>query len=164
MPDASIVNDTIKLEESVGIPNDIAWRMFTEDFHRWYPREYSWSGADLETIGLEPRLGGRCFEVGPFGFQLDWGRILVWEPPDCLVFTWQISPDRQPVPNPDHAGEVEVRFEETRSSTNVKLEHRGFDRYQGDNNEYVRMMASEQGWPYILARFSDYCQRTQVQE
>jgi hypothetical protein len=39
----------------------------------------------------------------------------------------------------------------------VTLEHRGFIRYRGDTAGYMKMMASAQGWPYILDRFRDAC-------
>jgi len=33
----------------------------------------------------------------------------------------------------------------------------GFDRYHGDSATYQSMMASDQGWPYILGRFREAC-------
>jgi hypothetical protein len=49
--------------------------------------------------------------------------VLVWDPPDRLVITWQISPRREPEPNPAKASEVEVRFgAEGDGRTSVRLE------------------------------------------
>jgi uncharacterized protein YndB with AHSA1/START domain len=77
--------------------------------------------------------------------------VLVWEPPHRLVFTWQISPRREPEPNPARASEVEVRFEaEGPSRTQVEFEHRHFDRHGEGGAEYQAMLGSPQGWPYIL--------------
>ena len=155
----SEIRDTaISLKFLVSVTPESAFHMFTEDFARWYPSEYSWSQEVLESIGIEPGEGGHCYETGPFGFRLDWGRVLVWDPPHRLVFTWQIGADRQPVPDPAMAGEVDIRFlPEGQAQARVQFEHRGFDRYHGDSAIYQSMMASDQGWPYILGRFREAC-------
>ncbi len=91
---------TIKQTLTVPGSVDRAFHVFTEELNMWWPNEYTWSGEVLETIEIEPRKNGRCFERGPHGFECDWGRVLVWQPPDRLVFTWQIAPDRVPQPDP----------------------------------------------------------------
>jgi uncharacterized protein YndB with AHSA1/START domain len=102
--------DTLKVTTTVAAPVEQAFRTFTEGLAGWWPREYTWAQDTLDTIAIEPRAGGRCFERGPHGFHCDWGRVLAWEPPRRLVFTWQIAPDRAPEPNPAKASEVEARF------------------------------------------------------
>lgn len=132
-----------------------AFELFTREMSIWWPREYTWAGEVLETIGIEPREGGRCFERGPHGFECDWGRVLVWEPPRRLVFSWQISPERAPEPDPAKAGAVEVRFvAEGPSVTRIELEHRGFARHGDEGRRYRQAMASELGWPRILGRYA----------
>jgi uncharacterized protein YndB with AHSA1/START domain len=125
--------------------------LFTTGFARWWPAEYTWSGDALVEIGIEPREGGHCFELGPGGFRCDWGTVTAWEPPRRLVFLWQIGPGREPVPDPSRAGEVEVRFGD---DGRVDLEHRGFDRHGDGGAAYADGMGSPQGWPYILKRFA----------
>jgi uncharacterized protein YndB with AHSA1/START domain len=122
------------------------------DLNSWWPREYTWSGEALERIELEARQGGACVEWGLDGFRCDWGRVIAWEPPERLAFRWQISPRREPVPDPAEASEVEVSFEPTDGGTEVTLVHRGFDRHGEGAGEYRQALASEQGWPYILGR------------
>jgi uncharacterized protein YndB with AHSA1/START domain len=120
----------------------------------WYPSEYTWSQDILDTIAIEGREGGRCFERGPGGFWIDWGRVLVWNPPRRLAFSWQISPERQPIPDPAKASEVELRFEEEGPrSTRIEFEHRGFTRHGEGAEGYRETLGSEQGWPYILDRY-----------
>jgi Activator of Hsp90 ATPase homolog 1-like protein len=132
-----------------------AFALFADRFGSWWPREYTWSQATLRWIGLEPRVGGRCYEIGPNDFHSDWGRVLVWERPVRLVLAWQISPRREPEPDPARASEVEVRFEsEEGGTTRVTLEHRGFERHGPGAAGYRVALASAQGWPWILGRYA----------
>ncbi|WP_104204007.1 SRPBCC family protein [Billgrantia saliphila] len=131
-----------------------AFHLFTELFADWWPKEYTWSQSALKTIGIEPKEGGRCTEEGPYGFQVDWGRVVVWEPPERLVLAWQIGPNRVPQPNPEHASTVEVRFSaEGPEATRLTIEHRDFRRHGEGAAEYRDGMASDWGWPFILERF-----------
>lgn len=133
---------------------DQAFAIFTEGLADWWPAEYTWSQEVLETITIEPGEGGRCFERGPHGFRCDWGRVLVWEPPHRLVITWQISPKREPQPNPAKASEIEVHFEAKGvSRTRVEFEHRHFARHGEGSAKYRTILDSPQGWPYILNRY-----------
>jgi uncharacterized protein YndB with AHSA1/START domain len=109
----------------------------------------------LDTIAIEPRAGGRCFERGPHGFECDWGRVLAYDPPRRLAFLWQISPRREPVSDPARASEVEVVFVAEVDTTRVELTHRGFERHGDGAAEYREAMASEQGWPYLLRCYAD---------
>ena len=146
--------DTIHQTLSAPVPAEHAFEVFTNGLDSWWPHEFTWSGDVLETIAIEPREGGRCFERGPHGFEVDWGRVLVWEPPHRLVITWQISPQREPQPDPDKASKVDVRFEqEDNKRTRVIFEHRGLARHGGDSQAYREALASPQGWPYILENY-----------
>jgi uncharacterized protein YndB with AHSA1/START domain len=138
----------------VPVPPARAFAVFAEQLGSWWPPEYSWSGEVLEEIGIEPREGGLCFERGPHGFRCDWGRVLAWEPPDRLDLAWQISPRREPVPDPSKASVVEVRFEATGGGTAVSLEHRAFERHGEEGASYEEMLGSPQGWPFLLERFA----------
>jgi uncharacterized protein YndB with AHSA1/START domain len=136
-------------------PQALAFALFAERMNEWWPREYTWSQDGLEWIGLEPKVDGHCFEVGPHGFHVDWGRVLVWQPPARLVLLWQISPRREPEPNPDKASEVEVRFEAVGpADTRVSLEHRHFDRHGPGGGAYRAALGADQGWPFILKQYA----------
>jgi uncharacterized protein YndB with AHSA1/START domain len=143
----------VTLSRPLPVPAADAFATFTERMAAWWPPEATWSGGALQSIGIEPRVGGFCFERGPHGLRLDWGRVAAWEPPHRLVFSWQIGADRTPEPNPAHASEVEVRFAPDAGGSLVTLEHRGFERHAGDAAAYRDGMASERGWPRILDRY-----------
>jgi len=147
--------DPIQRAVVVPLAREEAFRLFGPGFASWWPQEYTWAQDVLETIAIEPREGGRCFERGPHGFECDWGRVLNWEPAARLAFSWQIGPKREPVPDPEKASEVEVRFvAEQATETRVELEHRGFDRHGEGGGGYRAALDSEQGWPYILDRYA----------
>jgi uncharacterized protein YndB with AHSA1/START domain len=128
-----------------------AFEMFA-DLWRWWPPEYTWSGELLEEIVIEPHLGGFCFERGPEGFRVDWGRIAEWDPPRRLVMAWQIRPNRAPEPDLRKASEVEVRFVPEGHGTRIELEHREFDRHGEGADDYASAMRT--GWEAALARFA----------
>jgi uncharacterized protein YndB with AHSA1/START domain len=130
-----------------------AFVVFTDGLATWWPREFTWSGEVLDTIGIEPGPDGLCYERGPHGFTVHWGRVLAWEPPDRLLLTWQISPRRVPEPDPSRASEVEVRFvAEGPERTRVELEHRGFARHGEEADAYRRGM--EAGWDQLIDRYA----------
>lgn len=152
------VTEAIHNAVTVGANGERAFEIFVDELASWWPAEYSWSQDVLEDIGIEPREGGLCFERGPHGFRCDWGRVLAWDPPRRLVIAWQISPRREPEPNPAKASEVEGRFDDDgEDRTRVQLEHRNFERHGDEGAGYARMLGSPQGWPLLLDRFAAAC-------
>ncbi|MFU8872307.1 SRPBCC family protein [Micromonospora sp. SL4-19] len=137
-----------------------AFAVFTGSLTDWWVREYTWSGPEaLAELGIEPRAGGMLYEIGPYGFRGDWGRVLVWDPPRRLVFTWQIGPDRVPVPDPAQASEVEVVFlAEGPARTRVEVEHRSFDRHGAAAEGYREALTA--GWQELLCRYLGTVART----
>jgi len=84
--------------------------------------------------------------------------VLVWEPPQRLVVTWQINGQWQYDPDPGHASEIEVRFTaEGPGQTVVELEHRLLDRLAG--GEAIRgTILGGGGWTAILEQFAKAAQ------
>jgi uncharacterized protein YndB with AHSA1/START domain len=151
------------LRESVTVPlrQEDAFALFTAGLATGWPRAFSWSGEKLLLdIGIEAEPGGRLFEIGPHGLRWDWGRVLRWEPPLRLVFTWQIGPDRVPEPNPDRASEVEVMFTPlgTGTGTSIEVEHRSWERHGEAAARYREQFL--QAWPHALHQLAE-CARKQ---
>jgi uncharacterized protein YndB with AHSA1/START domain len=84
----------------------------------------------------------------------------VYEPPERVVFSWDIGPQWQIESDPNKTSEVEVRFvAETPQRTRVELEHRHLDRH-GPNWQAVRDgVADDAGWPLYLARYASLLTR-----
>ncbi|MFC4950978.1 SRPBCC family protein [Pseudonocardia sp. GCM10023141] len=139
---------------TIGVSVDQAFRVFTGSFNTWWPHQYHIGQAEVAEVILEPHNGGRWYERGVDGTECDWGRVLAWEPPNRLVFTWQISGTWQFDPDPDHASEIEVRFtSEAPDQTTVKLEHRYFDRLIGGQAIHDAIRGGG-GWTLLLDGFA----------
>jgi uncharacterized protein YndB with AHSA1/START domain len=140
----------------VEAPVERAFRVFTEEFDSIKPREHNMLAVDIAESVFEPRAGGRVYDRGVDGSECQWARVLAYEPPERIVFTWDISPQWQLETDLDRASEVEVRFiPEAPNRTRVELEHRHLDRH-GDGWDGLREgVAGEGGWPLYLSRFAD---------
>jgi uncharacterized protein YndB with AHSA1/START domain len=146
----------IRTEVVVEAPQERAFRVFTEQFDHIKPREHNMLGVDIAESVFEPRAGGRVYDRGVDGSECQWARVLAYEPPERIVFTWDISPAWQIESNPERSSEVEVRFvEEAPDRTRVELEHRHIDRH-GEGWEGLREgVAGDQGWPLYLDRYAE---------
>ena len=140
----------------VEAPVETAFSVFTEDFGSFKPREHNMLSVDIDDTVFETHVGGNIYDRGVDGSECRWARVLAYEPPDRVVFSWDISPHWQVETDPDRTSEVEVRFiAETPGRTRVELEHRHLERH-GDGWEGVREgVGGDGGWPLYLARFAE---------
>jgi uncharacterized protein YndB with AHSA1/START domain len=140
----------------VEAPIERAFTVFTDGFGTFKPREHNLLEAEIAETVFEPRVGGNIYDRGVDGSECRWARVLAYEPPNRVVFSWDISPQWQIESDPDKTSEVEVRFiAETPDRTRVELEHRNLDRH-GEGWESERDgVGSDQGWPLYLNRFAE---------
>lgn len=87
-------------ELKVEIARDKAFQKFLNELNEWWPKEYTWSGDKLKEIRIDGRKDGLCTEIGPHGFRCDWGRVVKLIERKEIELKWQISPKREPVPDP----------------------------------------------------------------
>ncbi|WP_135456284.1 SRPBCC family protein [Mycobacterium sp. DL99] len=137
---------------TVPLSRQRTFELFATRMGEYWPREHSIATVPREDMVIEPRVGGRCFELGEDGSECDWGRVAVWEPPSRLVLLWQINADWKF--DPDFETEVEVTFSELEPGrTRLDLTHRNLDRY-GDRAAEIRSaLDSPDGWTAILDAF-----------
>jgi uncharacterized protein YndB with AHSA1/START domain len=140
----------------VEAPIERAFSVFTEGFGTFKPREHNLLEVEIAETVFETREGGHIYDRGVDGSECRWARVLVYEPPNRVVFSWDISPSWQIETDPDKTSEVEVRFvAEAPESTRVELEHRNLDRH-GEGWEGAREgVGSAEGWPLYLRRFAE---------
>jgi uncharacterized protein YndB with AHSA1/START domain len=140
----------------VEAPIDKAFSVFTDDIGSWWTPEHHILQAELKEMVFEPRVGGRIIDRGVDGSECAWSRVLAYEPPHRVVFSWDITLQWQLEADPVRASEVEVRFvAESPTHTRVELEHRHLDRH-GDGWENMRdAVGAPDGWGNGLQRFAE---------
>jgi uncharacterized protein YndB with AHSA1/START domain len=139
---------TVRRSVTVARNPEEAFRVFTEEISSWWPLETHSIGKDgrpAETAVMDGREGGRFYERTGSGTE-HWGTILVWDPPNRVVISWELKPERPPT-------EVDVRFTREGDGTRVELEHRGFERL-GDHAEEVAA-GYRDGWSKVLGRYAE---------
>lgn len=120
---------------------------------RWWPLAYSYAEDRFRDAHVEPRAGGRWFELDDRGKETAWGLVGTYAPGERLVLGWAIGADRQPE-KPGHGSELELTFKPVDGGTRVTLEHRAFDRHSTGGETLREGMASPRGWPLILAEYA----------
>jgi uncharacterized protein YndB with AHSA1/START domain len=86
----------------------------------WWPVTPFSAGKDrIRDVTFERCQGGRVYETWQDGTEVDWGQVLVWEPPERFIMTWNMT---------SVMTEVELTFAELGPLlTKVAVEHRGWE-------------------------------------
>jgi uncharacterized protein YndB with AHSA1/START domain len=139
----------------VNAPVERAFAVFTERFGDFKPREHNLLAVPIAETVLEPRVGGHIYDRGVDGSVCRWARILAYEPPRRVMFTWDIGPTWQLEADQSKASEVEVRFTaESDERTRVDLEHRHLDRHGPGWESVAEGVDADEGWPLYLGRYA----------
>src|SRR4051812_38324201 len=154
---AQIVAGTVNRSIVVDAPIERAFTTFTERFGDFKPPEHNLLGAPIASTEFEPRVGGNIVDRAVDGSECRWARVLAYEPPHRVVFSWDINTHWELETDPEKTSEVEVRFvPEDAGRTRVELEHRHLDRH-GDGWDNMRgAVGASDGWPAGLRRLADY--------
>jgi uncharacterized protein YndB with AHSA1/START domain len=140
----------------VNAPQDRAFGVFTAGIGRWWPKTHKIGLADLDRPIIEPRHGGRWYELDVNGSECEIGKVAAWEPPARLVLIWQLTPEFTYDAN--LITEVEVLFTPEGNGTRVDLEHRDLERL-GKNADTMReTISGPGGWPTLLQLFAEEAQ------
>ena len=133
------IRKTIKVERSP----EISFRLFCEEIGNWWPKGPSFGGKELADMFIEGRIGGRFYERYVDGSEYEIGRVVAYQPPEVVAFTWR-------APSWKMATQVEVRFRPEGSGTRVELEHSGWE--QAENIRETRKNY-EEGWDLVLGHY-----------
>jgi uncharacterized protein YndB with AHSA1/START domain len=129
-----------------------AFAVFTANMGRWWPRTHSINGSPMKDVIIEPRTGGRWYELGEDGSHCEWGKVLAWEPPRRLLLAWQINGAWKY--DAALVTEVEVRFIPEGGGTLVELEHRHLERMGAAAEAARTAIDSPGGWSGLLDAFA----------
>lgn len=135
----------------VAVSPEKAFRYFTENLGKWWPSSFSIGSSPITDAKIEPRVGGRWYEIGEDGSTCQWGEVLAWDPPHGLTLSWRIGADWQF--HPGLLTEVAVTFTPVGDLTEVTLEHRGLENYGDAAPQMVDTFSSPGGWNAALASF-----------
>jgi uncharacterized protein YndB with AHSA1/START domain len=134
----------------VQAPPQTAFEVFTRRIDRWWPKSHGIGAAPLRESIIEPFVGGRWVTKFEDGTEATVGHVLVWEPAQRLVVSWEISADWKPDARAAFASEVEVSFHAQEGDcTRVDLEHRNFEKMGDVAGEKMRT-GVDNGWPGLL--------------
>lgn len=152
----SSVVEPIRKSVVVNTGVERAFALFTERFDVIKPREHNLLRVPVAETIFEPRVGGRIYDVGLDGSRCEWSRVLVFDPPSRVVFSWDIGPTWQLETDPSKTSEVEVRFiAESADRTRVELEHRHLERHGTGWQSVADGVGGDAGWPLYLRRYVD---------
>ena len=139
----------------VQAPIERAFEVFTADIGSWWPEANHILQAELAEMVFEPRVGGHIYDRGVDGSESHWARVLAYEPPVRLVFSWDINLQWQIETDPARTSDVEVRFvAEDEKRTRVELEHRAIERHGDGWEQMYAAVGSPNGWNGGLEAFA----------
>jgi uncharacterized protein YndB with AHSA1/START domain len=152
---ATELETAIRASVVVRVPIEHAFEVFTSDFGSWWPPSHHIGAAPMAAAVVEPRVGGRWYELGGDGSECLWGVVLAWEPPRHLALSWHLDGDFRYDGDAGRASRVDVRFSSLDDGTTlVELEHTGLDRH---GPTWRRLLErATRGWVFILGQYRDH--------
>ena len=114
---------TVRKQIVVDAPIERAFTVFTDLFGDFKPPEHNLLRAPITETVFEPKAGGGIVDRAADGTECRWARILAFDPPDRVIFSWDISPRWTIETDQARTSEVEVRFyAESPTRTRVELD------------------------------------------
>jgi len=141
----------------VNCPRDHAFRVFTANMGRWWPATHHVGALPFRDVIIEPRPGGRWYEIDTQDNEGQWGTVLAWEPPGRVVLSWHLDTKFTFQEELARASELDIRFHEMGAQqTRIEFEHRHIERH-GEGHEKLRD-ALDGGWVSILDEYTKLAQ------
>ncbi len=132
----------------VGIGPDAAFAIFTSRMADWWPlHSHGIFGEETAGVVVEPRVGGRVYEVAKDGREADFAIVTVWEPGSRVELAWK--PNDRPV----EPTSLDIRFIGEASGCRVELAHTGWERLGEEAGREARD-SYEKGWIPTLDAFA----------
>ncbi len=126
-----LVDDTtVRASVEVKLAPDRTFHLFTAEIGAWWDADKHILQAPLAGMEFEPFVGGQIIDRATDGSECRWARVLAYEPPHRVVFSWDINVQWQIETDPERCSEVEITFTAlTEGLTRVQLTHRHLDRH-----------------------------------
>ena len=142
--------EPLRLSFEVRCSAERAFEVWTRETTMWWPDDHTALGEPGSEVVFEPGAGGGVYEVTAGGQRIDWGQVLVWDPPRRLAYLWHLRADRA------DATEVHIEFLPLDAATSrVEIEHRGWEHLGAGGPE--RRDANRRGWAGLTPFFVAAC-------
>ena len=142
--------DTITCEIDIAAPPERVFKAISD------AKEVRRRAPELSVYEMDTRVGGRWrLEMRPpepyrgFDVVLHEGKILEFDPPRLLVYTWTANFHNDPT----HTSVVRWELTETKSGTHVKLTHSGLA------SEPESAEAYSGGWPGVVEKLKAFVEK-----
>jgi activator of Hsp90 ATPase-like protein len=140
------VTASITHERSLHSSVEHAFATYTGRIGEWWDPRYTANAGTLQSVMIEPRVGGRVYARHSDLGEHDWGEITVWEPGRRLVHTFSLAH------GPQHPSEVAVEFvaagRRGEGGCTMRFAHGG---WTAANAEARKKFGD---WPVMLDRFA----------
>lgn len=145
---------SVRASVTVDAPIERAFSVFTEGMGTWWPSSHHLAEDVVEMV-FEPRVGGSIYDRSADGSECRWARVLAYEPPNRLAFSWDISNQWQIEADPEKTSQVEVVFTaEGPNRTRVDLEHSKLDAHGEGWEKHRDAVGAADGWQIGLDAFA----------
>ncbi|MEO6702762.1 MAG: SRPBCC family protein [Jatrophihabitantaceae bacterium] len=142
---------TVTTAIEVNAPIERAFEVFTAEIGTWWDADKHILDGELAEMEFQPWVGGNIIDRGVDGTECRWARILAYEPPKRVCFSWDINTRWQLEDDPTKTSEVDITFiAQGISRTRVVLTHRHLDRH----GEGWQAMRDAVGSGWSLAGFA----------
>ncbi|MBA2555086.1 MAG: SRPBCC domain-containing protein [Geodermatophilaceae bacterium] len=136
----------LRMRLDVACSADHAFHTWTSRIAMWWPAAHTTTGEEYLDVVIEPCVGGRIYERTRSGREVDWGRVVRWDPPRRFAFRWHLGTDAS------NATDVELTFVPAGpDATTVDLVHTGWDRLGAAGP--VRREGNNAGWTAVFRHF-----------
>jgi activator of Hsp90 ATPase-like protein len=139
-----------RFEGLLNLRRERAFALFVDRPDLWWSSPFSEPGKEQIDAGIEPLVGGSCYEVDHAGHQKIWGTVLSIESPLYVRLAWQISLEGDVIADPATASRVVVSFREVGETTLLEIVHSEFLRHGERGGEVLDLMRQSAGWPRII--------------
>ncbi len=142
---------SVSIGVQVHVPIERAFHVFTAGIGTWWDDDKHLLAVPLAEMVFEPWIGGNIIDRGVDGSECRWARVLGYDPPHRVRFSWDITTSWELETDHARTSKIEITFTETSPvSTHVVLTHRHLDRH-GEGWQRMRDAVSS-GWS--LDRFA----------
>jgi Activator of Hsp90 ATPase homolog 1-like protein len=139
--------DPIVHEYDLRCSAEQAFDVYAYRIAEWWHPDYTANPETLESVIIEPRVGGRVLATRTVEGDFTWGSVTVWEPARRLVYTSTLAQSSA------HPSEINVRFHPHEDGCQVHFEHGGW------NHSNVSDRGKFSDWPLILDRYAALADR-----